>query len=569
MKTKGIFNVAILICFFFAQSINAQSAHYGPFARATHYLQCLDILDTTYVNVHTGIRNMFRKDILTYIDVKSESNALDFRKSYLIKDNVLYADSSSLNQEEKGYFKGQIFKTPANFFALEKNALKFYVNPILNIAFGNEKQFPTARFTNLRGLEMYGEIDNKIYFYTNFLENQGNFHGHIEQRIARRQALPGYSFFKPFNSSITNLVGHDYANAKAYFGVPLSKHINIEIGHGNHFIGHGYHSVLMEDYSNYYFYLKLNTRIWKFHYQNIFAELAPISTRAFSGDNLLPKKYMASHYLSLKPTKNIEIGLFETIVFSRLNNFEFQYLNPVILYRTVEYYLNSPDNVMLGLNGKWNIKNKVSFYGQFLADEFIFSEVLSEDQWWGNKFGFQAGLLYPDAFGVKNLDVRLEGNAVRPFTYSHRDTLGIFEKHSVANYSNYNQPMAHPLGSNFQEVLTLINYQPIEKLMFTALISVAQQGRSNPTLLNAGEDILLPNGLSPGGTRVSDYGAAFLQGDVATIKSFKFDLSYSFFHNYSINLSYLKRSETGLNSIETDYFGMGIRANFDGHRLDY
>lgn len=569
MKTNIILFIAVLIAFLLPQSSSSQSSHYGPFARGTHYIQCLDILDTTSVNVHTAIRNIYRKDILHYIDLEAESNKDDLRKSYLIQDNVLFAESSSLNQEGEGYLKGFIFKTPANFLTLKKKALKLYINPILNIAFGKEKQYETLRFSNLRGIEMYGEIDNRIYFYTNVLENQGNFHQHIEKRISEKKALPGYSFFKPFTSNISNLVGHDYANAKAYFGVPISKHINIEIGHGNHFIGHGYHSILMEDYSNNYFYLKLNTRIWKFHYQNLFAELAPISTRAFSGDKLLPKKYMATHYLSFKPTKNIELGLFETIIFSRLNNFEFQYLNPVILYRTVEYYLNSPDNVMIGLNGKWNIKNKVSIYGQFLADEFKFSEIRSDDQWWGNKFGFQAGALYPDAFGVKNLDVRVEGNAVRPFTYSHRDTLGEFKNQSIANYSNYNQPMAHPLGANFQEVLTLINYQATKNIMFSALLSYAQQGRSNPNLINAGEDILIPNGLSPGGTRISNYGVAFLQGDLTSITSFKFDLSYSFYHNYAINISYLKRSENGLNSIETDYLGMGIRANFDGHRLDY
>ena len=565
MKTKGILLLAILIVLTYTQSGSSQSAHYGPFATGTHYLQCLDVIDSSDVNIHTGLRNIYRKDLLQYINLEAEANAADLRRSYLIRDNVLYAKESALNQEGDGYIKGLIYKTPANFFSLKKKAFKLYINPILNISFGKEKQFNDLRFSNLRGLELYGEIDNKIYFYSNILENQGNFNGHIEARIAKHYAIPGYNFFKDFNSKITNLKGYDYANAKAYFGVPLSKHINVEIGHGNHFIGHGYHSVLMEDYSNNYFYLKLNTRVWKFHYQNLFAELGPISTEIFDGgDNLLPKKYMASHYLSLKPTKNIEIGLFETIIFSRLNHFEFQYLNPVILYRSVEYYLNSPDNVMLGLNGKWNIKNKFSLYGQVLVDEFRFSELRSGDQWWGNKFGFQAGVFYPDAFGIDNLDLRVEANAVRPFTYSHRDTLGTFVKHSIANYSNYNQPMAHPLGANFQEVLSFIKYQPTEKIILTALISYAQQGRSNPDLLNAGEDILIPNG-----SRSGEYGIAFLQGDLTTITSFKFDLSYSFFHNYSINLTYLNRVEKGLNSLETDYFGMGIRANFDGQRLDY
>lgn len=559
MNTKG---TQIFILFFLVLAslgLQAQSAHYGPFAQATHYIQCLDVLDSTSVNVHTGIRNIYRKDVLQFLQGDSD----DIRNTYLVQDNPLYVKESELNRIGKGYLKSTIFKTPASFLAVNKNSFDLYINPILNISFGNEKQRETLRFQNLRGLELYGQIDDKVYFYSSILENQGNFHNYILRRIIKHKAIPGYNFYKGFRSKVIDINGLDYANAKAYLGIPISKHINLELGHGNHFIGHGYHSLLMEDYSNNYFYLKLNTRIWKFHYQNIFAELAPISTASFGGDDLLPKKYMASHYLSFKPHKNIEIGLFETIIFSRLNNFEFQYLNPVILYRTVEYYLNSPDNVMLGLNGKWNLFNRLSIYGQVLVDDLKINELNNDLGWWGNKYGAQAGVFYPDAFGVENLDIKAEVNAVKPFTYSHRDTLGTFDTYSIANYSNYNQPMAHPLGANFQEALLLIRYQPIKSLELTALISYAQQGRSG-TLVNAGEDILFPNG-----TRSGDYGIGFLQGDLTDIGSFKFRASYSFYHNYSLDFTFLKRSEKGNIPLDTDYWGFGIRANFDGHRLDY
>ncbi len=559
MNIRGTYFLIFLAILFSSNILVAQSAHYGPFAKATHYIQCLDILDTTSVNVHTGLRNIYRKDIVEFL----QGDLDDLRTSYLVQDNPLFVKNSALNQPTKGYLKSSIFKTPANLISINRKSFDLYINPILNISFGNEKQRDGLRFTNLRGIELHGLIDEKVYFYSSILENQGNFHNYIEAKIRKHKTLPGYSFFKPFNSSIIDLNGHDYANAKAYLGVPISKHISLELGHGNHFIGHGYHSVLLEDYSNNYFYLKLNTRIWKFHYQNLFAELAPISTRAFSGDDLLPKKYMATHYLSFKPHKNIEIGLFESIIFSRVDNFEFQYLNPVILYRTVEYYLNSPDNVMIGLNGKWNLFNKISVYGQFLVDDIKFNELNSGLGWWGNKFAGQAGLFYPDAFGVENLDLRIEYNAVNPFTYSHRDTLGTFDNYSIANYSNYNQTLAHPLGANFQEALILIRYQPINKLELSTLISYAQQGRSG-TIVNAGDDILYPNG-----TRSGDYGIHFLQGDLTNISSIRFQGSYSFYHNYYLDFTFLMRSEEGIISVETNYWGIGIRANFDGHRLDY
>ena len=559
MSTKGKQIVVLFFLVLASLGLHAQSAHYGAFSRATHYIQCLDVLDSTSVNVHTGLRNIYRKDVAQFL----RGDFDDIRTTYLVQDNTLYFKDSELNKPTKGYLKSTIFKSPANFLSINKNSFDLYINPIINISFGNEKQKDGLRFNNLRGLELYGLIDDKVYFYSSILENQGNFHNYILRRIIKHKAIPGYNFYKGFQSRFDNISGLDYANARAYLGVPISKHINIELGHGNHFIGHGYHSVLMEDYSNNYFYLKLSTRIWKFHYQNIFAELAPISTVTFGGDNLLPKKYMATHYLSFKPRKNIEIGLFESIIFSRVDNFEFQYLNPVILYRAVEFYLNSPDNVMLGLNGKWNLFNKFSIYGQVLVDDIKINELNNDLGWWGNKFAGQAGIFYPDAFGVENLDLRVEVNAVSPFTYSHRDTLGTFDNYSIANYSNYNQPMAHPLGANFQEALILIRYEPIKNLQLSTLISYAQQGRSG-SIVNAGEDILYPNG-----TRSGDYGIGFLQGDLTEISSLKFTASYSFYHNYSLDFTFLKRSEQGNMPLDTDYLGIGIRANFDGHRLDY
>lgn len=386
----------------------------------------------------------------------------------------------------------------------------------------------------------------------------------MEDRIRQYSAIPGYSFYKPFISGVSDkFIGRDYSNAQGYLGVPVSKHFSIELGHGRHFIGHGYHSLLLEDYSNNYFYLKLNTRVWKLHYQNIFAELAPISTRLNPENSLLPKKYMAAHYLSFKPTKNIELGIYEAVVFARPNTFEFHYLNPIIFYRTVEFYLDSPDNVLLGLNGKWNLFNKVSLYGQLVIDDIKLGELRDDNGWWGQKYGLQGGILYPDAFGIKNLDIRTEYNVVRPYTYGHRDTLTNFDEYSIANYSNYNQPLAHPLGANFDEILIVLNYQPFENLLLKAKVAAARQGR-NGAIENSGYNILQPDESRP-----SDYGIKILQGDLVDISTFQFDISYSFYHNYYLDFSFLKRSEKGITRKDTDYFAFGIRANIGHHRLDY
>ena len=141
----------------------------------------------------------------------------------------------------------------------------------------------------------------------------------------------------------------------------------------------------------------------------------------------------------------------------------------MIFYRSIEQQNGSFDNSVAGLNFKANVKKQFQVYGQFLLDEFNLTEIRKGSGWWANKFGLQLGAQYVDAFGLKNLDLRLESNRVRPFTYSHRD--------SVANYTHYNQPLAHPLGANFQEWIGIARYQPTGKLMLQGKILYYNQGR--------------------------------------------------------------------------------------------
>jgi hypothetical protein len=165
------------------------------------------------------------------------------------------------------------------------------------------------------------------------------------------------------------------------------------------------------------------------------------------------------HHLDVNVTKGLNIGLFEGIMFGRRDRFDFGYLNPVIFYRSIEQQNGSFDNSVAGLDFKANVKKRVQLYGQLLLDEFLLSEIKKNDGWWANKWAIQAGAKYINVFGIKNLDIQVEMNRVRPFTYGHRD--------SVANYTHYNQPLAHPLGANFSELIGIVRYQPAPQMADT------------------------------------------------------------------------------------------------------
>ncbi len=113
----------------------------------------------------------------------------------------------------------------------------------------------------------------------------------------------------------------------------------------NNSIGNGYRSLILSDFSAPYLFLKFNTKVWKFNYQNLFSkhvDYSRIINQPTVGDikedlSGIPhkNKYSAFHHLSINVLKNLNIGFFENIIFDRSdstqsNSYDVSYLNPLI-----------------------------------------------------------------------------------------------------------------------------------------------------------------------------------------------------------------------------------------------
>jgi hypothetical protein len=365
------------------------------------------------------------------------------------------------------------YKTKNNM--LEVNTKDFFlaVNPILQIHQAVEPGYDEGIFLNSRGVSVRGLIAKKVGFSSWFTDNQERGPRFFQEQVNGFRAVPGVGFYKTFKKT-----GVDYFDARGYFTFNAAKFIDFQFGYDKNFIGNGYRSLFLSDWGNSYLFAKVNTKFWKLNYQNIFMELMPQFTK--NGDSLLDRKYAAMHHLSMNVTKWLNIGLFEGVVFGRRNRFDLQYLNPIIFLRHIEGTVGSPDNAVAGLDFKANVAHRAQVYGQFLLDEFVLSNVRTNKNSFTNKIGLQVGVKYVDAFGVRNLDLQAEVNRVRPFTYSHYDT--------VANYTHYNQPLAHPLGSNFQEFIGIAHYQPAPKWNIHARVIYFYKGLDSSGL-NLGGNI--------------------------------------------------------------------------------
>ena len=203
------------------------------------------------------------------------------------------------------------------------------------------------------------------------------------------------------------------------------------------------------------------------------------------------------------------------------------YLNPVIFYRAIEQQNGSSDNVLVGLDWKWLIQKGISFYGQFVLDEFVLKNVTAGNGWWGNKYALQGGIKYIDVAGIQNLDLQLEGNAVRPYMYSHQN--------GFTSYAHYMQPIAHPLGANFTEVAAIVRYQPLPRLSIVLKSSFARAGRdstiTSASLVDWGGDINKSYTL-----RAQEYNNKTGQGTDNKIFSTDVSVSYMLRHNFFIDL---------------------------------
>ncbi|HEY5408437.1 MAG TPA: hypothetical protein VIJ92_15190 [Ginsengibacter sp.] len=464
----------------------------------------------------------------------------------LLMGNSEWVTGSKESFLSKKSIWGNFYVTKPNLLEVNVPDLFLAINPVIYFQEGKESGNNENIFINKRGATVRGRIANKIGFYATITDNQERGPSFFETRVNEFNAVPGYGFYKSFKKT-----AFDYFDARGYTTFSATKYINIQFGYDKNFLGDGYRSLFLSDNANSYLFLKLNTKIWKFDYENLFMELIPQFVK--TGDNLYDRKYAAMHFLSMNVTKWLNLGLFESVTFARRQYFDFEYLNPVIFLRYAEGNVGSPDKAHVGFSYKANVAHHFQFYGQFLLDEFILSEVLKNNGFWANKYGYQLGVKYIDAFKIKNLDLQLESNRVRPFTYSHYD--------SVANYTHYNQMLADPLGANFQEWIGILKYQPAPKWYINARAIYYYQGLDSAGI-NYGSD---PFELYT--TRTMNYGYYVGSGDKVKCLNASFTLSYELKENLFIEGGYLFRKYTGLANSNTLSFG--VRWNAARRDYDY
>ena len=485
-------------------------------------------------------------------------------KSIIKSDLNFDVDSILESQIQSDYSNWYLRKMfSEHFFLLKGEDYRLFASPIINLTSGKEFIQEKNTFTNTRGFVIEGDLGKKISFFSSFAENQSIFPDYLDAQIRKNLVVPGQGYARYFKET-----GFDYAMSSGYVSYRPNKMFAVQFGHGKHFIGDGYRSLLLSDNTFNYPYLRIQTTFWKVQYTNLYTELQDINYFIDNGivnyDVMgYAKKYMSSHYLSINATKKLNISLFESVIW-RMNHapgssgFDVNYLNPIVMLRPVEFSVGSSGNVLVGVNLKYKLPFSSYLYGQLLLDEFTLEQIKSNNGYWANKFAYQLGYKIFNAFSIDNLTLQTEYNLARPYTYSHFNT--------QQNYAHYNQPLAHPLGANFSELLLLLNYR-WKKFVIDGKIIFSKYGsdiKGDP--FSYGSNVYVSYNDRP-----ADFGIDMYQGNLTTVNIKIFNISYIVNPktNLKINLGVTLRDfKNEDEELQTQFINFGIKSDLFNHYYD-
>ena len=215
-----------------------------------------------------------------FLRLNGQHNTLHLSNSYDSNfEKIIYNSSSNIHSSFQPIFKSDLNfnldsiltlknkKTNLNWFNRKLynehfiisngEDFNFTISPIVNLTKGKDLDSKKNTFTNTRGFIVQGILGKDISFYSSFLENQSVFVEYLNDFITKKRVVPGQGYVREFKGS-----GFDYAMSSGYVMYRPNKMFTLQFGHGKHFIGNGYRSLLLSDNSFNYPFFKNTNNFW-------------------------------------------------------------------------------------------------------------------------------------------------------------------------------------------------------------------------------------------------------------------------------------------------------------------
>jgi len=186
-------------------------------------------------------------------------------------------------------------------------------------------------------------------------------------------------------------------------------------------------------------------------------------------------KFIASHTLTLRPFKGLDVSLGESIVYS--DKLEILYLIPVTFFRLADHYLSRQINAagnnaqfFASVSSRGHLKN-THLYGTLFIDEITLNGLFDSHSQ-RNQIGFTLGASVTD-LPINNLTVKLEYSKIYPYAYDHFIQTTTYESASYV--------LGHWMGNNADQVYASLKYRflrGLEAKVWTRYIRQGEKGDS-------------------------------------------------------------------------------------------
>lgn len=251
----------------------------------------------------------------------------------------------------------------------------------------------------------------------------------------------------------------------------------------------------------------------------------------------LDAKNIATHRLDIMFSDAFRMGFFESVVSSN-SPFSFTFLNPVSFLTSAELNKssqagdNNSNNSIIGLDAEVIPVRNLAVQGSFLADDIEFSTLFENNSKTTNKFAWQLGLLWTDAFTIPNLELRTEYTKLDPYVYSHVS--------NKSTYTNWNLPLGHHLPPNSDEIAVKFDYNITNRIILNVLYQ-HQRSANGIETDSAGRVIVNYGGQIDNASGYSYSNPEFLKGNRINRDIIKTTFSWQFIRQFYLEFLYVHR----------------------------
>lgn len=343
-----------------------------------------------------------------------------------------------------------------HLFELIDSNYKLFLSPIFNFSIGQDQTnlVDQRLYRNTRGYYLAGNLLNKLSFVSTFYENQARFsmyetayfleHGELYPTDSgnyqsQNAVIPGAARTKPFKEN-----SFDFSYATGQIIYQPFKNLMISAGNTPQFIGVGYRSLLLSDNSLPAPHLRLKFTIkskWEFNYMRMRLMNLVRKPAASSAEPYYDPKALSINYITYNFNSNFSLSFFEGLVWSMGDSIQTKGVHP-LFYSPIPFLAELTRkqqdlNSIIGLNVSYSGLKAQQFYGQLAFGNLK------------NAYAIQLGWRSYSCFGIKKSMLQFEYNQATEKMYQ--------SVNSRLSYSNGNLPLAHTMGTAFQELIFRFN----------------------------------------------------------------------------------------------------------------